>query len=526
MRIYFKKVLLILVAALLAGTCFQACMRTEKPQVSDSDETITVSATNASSETTADASADKTITLHIVTEKIKDDKMSMNYVLSEVAKKYEKNHQEVNIQIEYLSDRVDERDIQLKRIRNEILAGDGPDLFILPDGSSKKGENPLFLDVELAMRNESFYNISAFYDADDALEKEQLNNTIMEAGVLDGVRYVLPLYYDIPVVLMNPEKAAASEIDTERLKSNVFDMMDTLLETEDPMWCSGAYMIYPNNFFGHDLFPDLMDYSSGEVILTAEEVAAYMQRVQKLHSYIGKLPEVKRTSFFQSTMLTYIGRGSIWYDSGFPIHVMNLNYAFEYAAIAKSNNWPLEMYPLRATDGSVIANVTYWGAVGAGSKHPDVAYDFLRLFLLKDVQWERIRMDGNKLANTEPWRLHLMDINVPWGLVTNGWPVRTGNSVEYIWRAYNKSLYSYDIEVKKEMERVRRLKDIAMWDDDFQILTVQIDKVRFSNKYETDLSSVLASLNDGANGFAPKDVDIDKLAEDAIWDLKYHLGEG
>ena len=126
------------------------------------------------------------------------------------------------------------------------------------------------------MRNDNFYDISAFYDADDALEKEQLNNTIMEAGVLDGVRYVLPLYYDIPVVLMNPEKAAASEIDTERLKSNVFDMMDTLLETEDPMWCSGAYMIYPNNFFGHDLFPDLMDYSSGEVILTAEEVAAYM----------------------------------------------------------------------------------------------------------------------------------------------------------------------------------------------------------------------------------------------------------
>ena len=520
---FWKTLLALLLALLVICGLFSGCGRnTENPQESDAEDTVA----DAAPETTVDISSDKAITLHIVTEKIKDDKMSMNYVLSEVAKKYEKNHQEVNIQIEYLSDRVDERDIQLKRIRNEILAGDGPDLFILPDGSSKKGENPLFLDVELAMRNESFYDISAFYDADDALEKEQLNNTIMEAGVLDGVRYVLPLYYDIPVVLMNPEKAAASEIDTERLKSNVFDMMDTLLETEDPMWCSGAYMIYPNNFFGHDLFPDLMDYSSGEVILTAEEVAAYMQRVQKLHSYIGKLPEVKRTSFFQSTMLTYIGRGSIWYDSGFPIHVMNLNYAFEYAAIAKSNNWPLEMYPLRATDGSVIANVTYWGAVGAGSKHPDVAYDFLRLFLLKDVQWESIRMDGNKLANTEPWRLHLMDINVPWGLVTNGWPVRTGNSVEYIWRAYNKSLYSYDIEVKKEMERVRRLKDIAMWDDDFQILTVQIDKVRFSNKYETDLSSVLASLNDGANGFAPKDVDIDKLAEDAIWDLKYHLGEG
>ena len=192
------------------------------------------------------------------------------------------------------------------------------------------------------------------------------------------------------------------------------------------------------------------------------------------------------------------------------------------------------MYPLRATDDSVIANVTYWGAIGAGSNHPDVAYDILRFFLLEDVQREHIRRDGNKLLHTADWKLNRMGIDnfanlTPWGVVTNGWPVRTSDSVEYIWRVYNESIYSQSPMASEEesvKERFRRLQDIDMWDEDFQILTIQIDVVRFSNKYEKDLSSVLASLNDGANGFAPKDVDIDKLAEDAIWDLKYHLGEG
>lgn len=498
-----KKFLLLFVFTIFIGMFFQACIHTGDQPTSDS----------------ANAAIDETITLHIVTEIINNGELTLNDLLSIVAETYERDHQNVDIQIELLSDKADEREIQMKRIRSEILAGNGPDLFLLPGGQTYVSLEPLFSDVELAMRNEAFYDISAFYDADDTMGKEQLNQRIMEAGVLEGARYLLPLYYDIPVVLMNPEKAGISGIDTERLKANVFDTIDALLETEDPMWCAGAYMGMTNNFFCHDVFPDLLDYSSGEVILTTGEAAAYMERVQKLHSYIGQLPPEKNYSFFDSTMLAYVGRGSNWYNSGFPIHIMNLNYAFEYAAIAKSNNWPLEIFPLRATDGSVIANVTYWGAVGAGSKHPDVAYDFLRLFLQEDVQWERIRKQVVKGS---------IEV-IPWGMVTTGWPVRTGDSVEYIWRKYNKSINNYSDsgnEDKSWIERIQKLKDIAMWDEDFQILNTQIDEVRFSNKYEKDLSSALVSLNDGANGFAPKDVDIDKLAEDAIWDLKYHLGEG
>ena len=260
MRIW-KTIFALLLTLSLICSLFVGCGRnTEDPQESTTD---------ASLDTTGDASSDKAITLHIVAEKIKSDNMGMNFVLSAVAEEYEKDHQNVDVQIELLSDEADERDIQLKRIRSEILAGDGPDLFIQPGGQTYVNLDPLFSDVELAMRNEAFYDISAFYDADDTLGKEQLNQTIMEAGVLDGARYVLPLYYDIPVVLMNSEVATASGIDTQRLKSNVLDMLDTLIETEDPMWCAGAYMIHPNNAFCHDLFPNMMDYSSSEVTLTA-----------------------------------------------------------------------------------------------------------------------------------------------------------------------------------------------------------------------------------------------------------------
>ncbi len=512
MRIFLKNFLLILIAALLVGTCFQACMRIENPPVIQ---------TEPDSDLVPEPVDDGSIKLRIVTEKMNGDNMNMNSVLSKVAEAYEKDNPGVKIQIEFLSDNYAEREEQMKLIRNGVLSGEGPDVFLLPGGQTNSRLLPLFFDVELAMRNGMFYDVSAFYDKDEFLEKEYLNDIIMEAGVLEGSRYVLPLYYDIPVVMIDSPIAAAYGIDTERLKANVFDMMDTLLETENPMWCAGAYMGIVNNSFCHDVFPDLIDYSSEEVMLTKDEVAAYMRKIQLLHSYVGQLSPEAAYSIYDNSMKAYIDRGSNWNTAGFPIHVTTLNYAFEYAAIAKSKNEPLEMFPLRASDGSVNANVTYWGAVGAGSKYPDLAYDFLRIFLQEDVQWERIRMDSNKVANTEPWRLHSKDYNIPWGLVTNGWPVRSGDSVEYIWRSYYKSLHSYDIMSDGNNYYVHRLKDIAMEDADFQILNTEIDEVRFSNKYERDLSKDLASLNNGANGFAPNTVNADELAMNAILNLEF-----
>jgi ABC-type glycerol-3-phosphate transport system substrate-binding protein len=329
--------------------------------------------------------------------------------------------------------------------------------------------------------------------------------------------------------MLDSEMAAENGIDTEKLKDNVMDMLDTLLEIGDPWWCAGAYMGIANTYFCHDVFPDLIDYSSETVFLSATDVAAYMRKVQMLHSFAGQLPADASNSFFDNSMLAYIGSGRNWYTSGFPIHVTTLNLAFEYAAIAKSENSSLEMFPLRAYDGSVNANVTYWGAVGAGSEHADLAYDFLRLFLQEEVQWEGIRKDANRLINTPDWKLNRTDIYISWGLVTNGWPVRSVDSVEHIWQAYNKNINTYDDsgnEDKSWRERIQKLKDIAMENMDFQILNIEIDEVRFSNKYEKDLSKDLASLNNGANGFAPNTVDIDKLAMDAVLNLESLLYEG
>ena len=47
---------------------------------------------------------------------------------------------------------------------------------------------------------------------------------------------------------------------------------------------------------------------------------------------------------------------------------------------------------MRALDGDLVANITYYGAVGAGCETPELAYSFLRMFLLEETQWEKNRV--------------------------------------------------------------------------------------------------------------------------------------
>lgn len=70
--------------------------------------------------------------------------------------------------------------------------------------------------------------------------------------------------------------------------------------------------------------------------------------------------------------------------------------------------------------GDLIADVTYFGAVGASCRHPELAYEFLRLFLSEDAQWE-----VNRSRSTQGFQA---------GLIAAGWPVRAEGAAEYLWQ--------------------------------------------------------------------------------------------
>lgn len=136
-------------------------------------------------------------------------------------------HPEVSIRMDILPNKEAERAEYLQELRQKIESGAGPDLYLLPTGTvltldqplqyTYREIDPLFPDVPAAMAAGSFADVSEYYQRDAGLGVEALNTAVMDAGVPDGARYVLPLRYTVMALYAFDEKLPDAGITPELL---------------------------------------------------------------------------------------------------------------------------------------------------------------------------------------------------------------------------------------------------------------------------------------------------------------------
>ena len=508
-----------------------------------------------------DTSAE-TVTLWVVTEVSKTD--GMNYQAEMIAEQFEKEHENVSVKLEILPTEEEERERYLKQLRTKIMAGKGPDVYLLPTGntlttdlpsnSSQKRETleysivPLFSDVAQAMYNGIFADISQYYNEDTELQIETLNQDVMNAGVIDGERYVLPIRYDMPVLLTDSK---ANETITD---DGIESLVKTALDENNLMMAIGLRMPADAS-----LLPTLFDYKKGEILITKQEIADYMRMYQAWY-VMAAIPSQNLVTQFEDnyykalvesgevpgltedqiremfpidfslesyvSLMDHINLGSHWSENGFPLYSSSLSGALYQAAISKVTGKELEAHPLRTMDGSVVAEITYYGAVGSGTQNPELAYSFLREFLTEEYQWDILRPQTDRSEDTLFYLANEIQND---GLVEDSWPVRTKGATQYLWKNLQYQLYEDSSSFYRESRKLHKSlkgKNTVLTDQDMLFLNDAIAEVRFpiNQEYEETLEYALSLLNnkDGT----PTDVDIDDLAETVYQNLWWYLAEG
>ena len=164
--------------------------------------------------------------LWVVTEETTGD--GMNYIASELAKQFAEENPESSIRLDVLPTDKTEREAYLESLRMKIGSGDGPDIYLLPATAQLVTDNPLkysyyhldSLFPDVAMGNRQFADLSQYYDNDKELGKEDLLDIVMDAGIRNGKRYVLPLRFNMSTYVIIPsllEKTGVSESCSSRI---------------------------------------------------------------------------------------------------------------------------------------------------------------------------------------------------------------------------------------------------------------------------------------------------------------------
>ena len=309
----------------------------------------------------------------------------------------------------------------------------------------------------------------------------------MDAGVVDGVRYVLPLRYEIQTVYYFPELYSGNaQLDMDNC--TVSNLMQFAIDSGDVEIASS---VDDNPSRAHDAliktFSNLIDYDSGEITLSPQKLEKYLTTYQTF------------AEIYSSTRKIY---GGVYLDNVeeivdyAPIKVNTLMGGIAFSAYAKQTGTTLKMAPLRTDDGDVIATVAYWGAIGSGCKNVETAYEFLRIFLTEEAQWKKAYLDERQYPP----------------LVGYGWPTRFKGAAPYF---YDDAL---KLTGRMDGALLQSYRSLELTDQDLPVLDAGIDIVRFHMC--NDFYLRCQELNDYQNNAVPTDIDISVLSDSILQDLE------
>lgn len=453
------------------------------------------------------------VELWVVTELT--DRYGMNEQAKRMIRQFQEKYPNVTVKLDILPTGDEERAVYLQKIRTQIMGGGGPDVYLMPTsnvvptGTSMKvmdkNVEPLFRDVKSVMDNGVFYDISEFYDQDPNLDKDALNTSVMDGGVMGGARFLLPLRYEFGVYAVDRENLEEKGYDVGIFES-VRSVMAAAVEQGDADLAMNCLATGSDYYFS-----DYIDYDTWEVKLTVEEVEDYLELFQQA-AILGWNEGNSGTSAASG----YAIGGKFFAVDGLAVRRSTLTEAMGTILIAKLLGEEVELYPQRDTDGELNAIVTYYAAVGAGSENPRLAYEFATMFLSEEAQHETYLTSGLYQNAISP--------------ACDGWPVRTVGSVEA-----RLELFLYQLELLR-YESPRTFgtytleileSSITLTDGDVPAVSWQVDEVRFpiimeeSDRLNT---GALYTLED--ERYVATDADLRAIAEDYIGELQLYLDEG
>lgn len=254
-----------------------------------------------------------------------------------------KEGMEVNVQ--RLPDDSQKRETEIQKLRTEIMAGKGPDVFLMGPESENVAEDimQLFENPYQTMQSGALASLDKYMEKDDYWEESTYQKAFLKAGQYNGRQYIIPLsvYYEVYLRTNDMEEMTGNTLDEWLDQAEISD--DSRVKSfADDFACMGARWIQP-----------AADYEQGEVLFDQSKWNVFAEK------------------YFQ-----FRSRNDYW---DYEIEERN-DYGMKTVL-------DLEIYPEREVqaipdlNGQKMASIMSYGAVGMSSDRKEEAYEFLMLFL-------------------------------------------------------------------------------------------------------------------------------------------------
>ena len=260
-----------------------------------------------------------------------------------------------------------------QQVAAEIMAGEGPDVFIIDED---------FMDVEKLVRQGVFADMEPFFQADN-FDWEPYNRAVMDGGVWNGKRFVIPLSYDIPLLITSRTALEETGFDVEAcgdfqgfLEETARYMAD---ETQTRQLFRSPIML--TGFMAEYAGLTLADYDARTIDLSSP---VFKSGVLWCRDVIEACAGDYYDSYNDGSLYgaaTIRDGGVLWTAS----YVGALSNFYQNFSALKTIDEAV-MMPVRDINGDIQAKILYPVGVRANSENLQNAYNYIKILLGLDVQ--------------------------------------------------------------------------------------------------------------------------------------------
>lgn len=255
----------------------------------------------------------------------------------------------------------------------EMMAGEGPDLIC--DSS---------LNLYSYIENEMLADINILMEKDESKDKIDLSNyneVVMNAGVFEGKRVIIPLTYLVSTYMSTEEQLEKYNIPTDIpiTYDNVEEIFAEFLEVAASKPSMDISMWF--NLFVEQLVLNNIDFESKTTTLESDEFRSELHRLMKINLN-KEFSQLSNNRYDGSYLITEVSIGEL--NSLIKTYVGIIN---EYSQT------PCFVNNLFSNGSEVEAIIDRFISININSKQKDKAYSFVK-YLLDETSYKGIKGGG------------------------------------------------------------------------------------------------------------------------------------
>ena len=259
-----------------------------------------------------------------------------------------------------------------EQVASQIMAGEGPDVFIIDD---------TIMDVEKLVRQGIFADMEPFFEADN-FDWEPYHQAVMDGGIWNGKRFVIPLSYDFPLLFTSKTALEETGFDVNACTDYQGFLDETTRYMQDP---SQTRQLFRQPLIITDVVGfsgiTVADYDTQTIDLSSPLFKAGYQwyktvMERNIYSFNDYMSDLSLSG------AAAVRDGNVLWTP--PLEGALSGFYNEFSAIKTVDQ--AVMMPIRDADGGIRAKLKFPVAVRANSENLQNAYDFIKILLSEEVQ--------------------------------------------------------------------------------------------------------------------------------------------